>query len=514
MVAKVGRRRFVQSTLAAAGGLWVPGRGLWAQPASPRAIPASLPAISGAGKPLTLSAADLRDLRAGLKGRLLLPRDAGYDEARRYWDSAFDRRPGLIVLAADADDVVKAVQFARSHELLTAVKAGGHCQIEKATACDGGMMIDLSPMRQVQIDVPGSRVRAQGGVLLGDIDRKSQAVGLATTLGTATDTGIAGLTLGGGIGRLMRTFGLAIDNVVSAQIVTADGKLRHLSAQDNPDLFWAIRGGGGNFGVVTAFEYRLHPLAHPVLAANGSYPYERTQEVLRAVRDLAAGMPDEMTLGAELSNDERGRQVTWSGFYSGDPKQGERLLAPLRKLGKTLRERMSAESYLAAQGVPTNAPLAVPQAPASYERHGYVYGEPTDALFDELARRFATVPATMECFASLGQFGGAVARVRPEATAYWNRAASFGLLLGDSWQGRLQPEAIQKAYREVWSGLEPLTRGYYINGDSEVLESRLRATYGENYPRLVRVKNQYDPTNLFRLNANIKPAPDPRMTRG
>jgi FAD/FMN-containing dehydrogenase len=503
---KIGRRSFVHSTFMVAGGLLVPARVLWATGGSPGLIPASLPAISGSGKPVSLTASDLKDLRASLKGKLLLPQDHGYDGAREYWDSAFDRHPGLIVLAANADDVIKAVQFARSHDLLTAVRAGGHCQLEKATACDGGLMINLSLMRDVQIDVPGRRIQAQGGVLLGEVDRKTQAVGLATTLGTATDTGITGLTLGGGIGRLMRPFGLAIDNVVSAQIVTADGQLRHLSEQDNPDLFWAVRGGGGNFGVVTAFEYRLHPLAHEVLAANGSYPYERAQDVLRAVTDLAAHMPDEMTLGVEISNDKRGRQVTWSGFYSGDPKEGERLLQPLKKLGKTVRDRMTAQSYLVAQGVPANAPLAVPQGPASYERHGYVHGDPTDALFGELVRRFAAVPPTMDCFASLGQFGGAVGRVRPEATAYWNRAASYGLLLGDSWEGRSQPESVQKAYREVWDGIEPFTKGYYINGDSEVIDRRVRATFGENYPRLVRLKTQYDPTNLFSLNTNIKPA--------
>ncbi len=501
----VNRRSFVRSTLTAAGGLLVPARILWAQQGTPGVIPASLQAISGSGKPVSLSAAELKDLRASLKGKLVLPQDEGYEEARKYWDSAFDRHPALIVLAADAGDVIKAVQFAHSHDLLTAVRAGGHCQVEKATACDGGLMINLSPMRDVQLDVQGSRIKAQGGVLLGQIDRKTQAMGLATTLGTATDTGIAGLTLGGGIGRLMRTFGLAIDNLVSAQIVTADGQLRQLSEKDNPDLFWAIRGGGGNFGVVTAFEYRLHPLAHQVLAANGSYPYERAQDVLRAVTDLAVGMPDELTLGVELSNDERGRQVTWSGFHSGDPKEGERLLGPLKKLGKTLRERMTAESYLVAQGVPANAPLAVPQAPASYERHGYLHGQPTEAFFGELVRRFAAVPTTMECFASLGQFGGAVGRVRPEATAYWNRAASYGLIVGDSWEGRAQPEAVRKAFREVWNGIEPFTSGYYINGDSEVIERRIRATFGENYQRLQQLKTRYDPTNLFSLNANIKP---------
>jgi hypothetical protein len=503
---KIGRRSFVHSTLTAAAGVLIPAHALWAQGSSPGAIPSSLPAISGSGKAVSLSASDLKDLRAGLKGKLILPQDAGYDAARQYWDSAFDRHPGLIVLAADANDVIRAVQFARSHELLTAVRAGGHCQVEKATACDGGLMINLSLMRDVQIDAQGRRVQAQGGVLLGEVDRKTQAAGLATTLGTATDTGITGLTLGGGIGRLMRPFGLAIDNVLSAQIVTADGQLRHLSAQENPDLFWAIRGGSGNFGVVTALEYRLHPLAHEVLAANGSYPYERAQDVLRAVTDLAASMPDEMTLGVELSNDDRGRQVTWSGFHAGDPKEGERLLAPLKKLGKTLRDRMTAQSYLKAQGVPTNAPLAVPQAPASYERHGYLHGQPTQAVFGELVRRFGAVPPTMECFASLGQFGGAVGRVSPEATAYWNRTASYGLLLGDSWAGRTQPEAVRKAYFEVWNGLEPFTQGYYINGDSEVIEPRVRATFGGNYPRLVRLKTQYDPTNLFSLNPNIKPA--------
>jgi FAD/FMN-containing dehydrogenase len=503
---KMDRRFFVNSTLAAAGGVVLPMRALWADSAATGAIPASLPGLSSSGKPVSLTASDLKDLRASLHGRLLLPSDEGYDAARRYWDSAFDRHPALIVMAADADDVVKAVQFARSHDLLTAVRAGGHCQAEKATACDGGLMINLSLMRDVQIDIPGRRIRAQGGVLLGEVDRKTQAVGLATTLGTATDTGIAGLTLGGGIGRLMRPFGLACDNLSSAQIVTADGQLRHLSESDNADLFWAIRGGGGNFGVVTALEYRLHPLDHPVLSANGSYPYEHAHAVLTAVTDLAADMPDAMTLGVELSNDERGRQITWSAFHAGDPQEGERLLDPLKKLGKTLRERMHAQSYLAAQGVPANAPLAVPRAPASYERHGYIHGALTDAFFDELVRRFATVPPSLECFASLGQFGGAVGRVRTDATAYFNRAASYGVLLGDSWAGRLQPEADQKAYRAVWNALEPFTKGYYINGDSEVIDQRVRATFGENYPRLVRVKTQYDPTNLFSLNANIKPA--------
>jgi FAD/FMN-containing dehydrogenase len=502
---KMNRRGFFHSSLVAATGVMLPLRGLWADGATPGTIPATLPALSGSGKPVSLTASDLKDLRGSLRGYLLMPRDAGYDQARRYWDSAFDPRPGLIVQPADAKDVSRAVQFARAHDLLTAVRGGGHCQVAQIAACDGALMIDLSLMRNVQVDAQRQRVKAEGGVLLGEVDRATQAVGLAMTLGTATDTGIAGLTLGGGLGRLMRTFGLACDNLVSVDIVTADGRLWHASDAENRDLFWAVRGGGGNFGVLTAFEYQLHPFAHQVLAAHKLYPYEQAHSVLQAVTEFAAQIPDELTVGVELSSDDRGRAVHWSAFYSGDPREGERLLEPLKKLGTARQESMSAESYLAAQGAGGNGPIAVPTGPASFEKSGFLHGAPSAALFDELVRRFQTVPANLQCSASLGQMGGAVGRVKPEATAYWNRTASFSVIVGDSWSGRLQPEADRKAFREVWHGIEPFTKGYYINGDSEVEDQRLRITYGENYARLVKLKTQYDPTNLFRLNANIKP---------
>jgi FAD/FMN-containing dehydrogenase len=503
---KMNRRGFVHSTLAATTAALLPLRSLWAGDAVPGSLPATLAAIGGSGRPVSLTGSDLKDLRSSLRGRLLLPHDAGYDQARRYWDAAFDPHPGLIVQPANAQDVIRAVQFARAHDLLTAVRGGGHCQVAQIAACDGALMIDLSLMRTVQVDAQRQRVKADGGVLLGEIDRATQAIGLATTLGTATDTGIAGLTLGGGLGRLMRTFGLACDNLVSVDIVTAEGRLWHASERENPDLFWAVRGGGGNFGVLTAFEYQLHPFAHQVLAAHRLYPYDRAHTVLQAVTQLAAQIPDELTLGVELSSDERGRFVHWSAFYSGDPREGEHLLEPLKKLGAPLQESLSAESYLAAQGAGGNGPIAVPKGPAGFEKSGYVHGAPSDALFDELVRRFQSVPAALHCSASLGQMGGAVARVKPEATAYWNRTASFTIIAGDTWSGRLQPEADRNAFREVWHGVEPFTKGYYINGDSEVQDQRLRITYGENYPRLVKLKTQYDPTNLFKLNANIRPA--------
>ncbi|HTY48257.1 MAG TPA: FAD-binding oxidoreductase, partial [Steroidobacteraceae bacterium] len=374
------RRSFVNATLAAAAGAILPMERLWADAGGPGTIAAGLTAVGSSGSPVSLSAADLKDLRASLRGRLLLPQDAGYDQARRFWDGAFDRHPALIVQAAGAKDVIQAVHFARAHALLTAVRGGGHSVSAHITACDGALMIDLSRMRQVQVDPQRLLARAEGGVLLGEIDRKTQALGLVTTLGTATDTGIAGLTLGGGLGRLMRAFGLACDNLASVDIVTADGRLRHASDAENADLFWAIRGGGGNFGVVTAFEYRLHPFAHPVLAAHSVYPYSQAHSVFLAVTELAERMPDELTLGVDLSNDARGRSVVWSAFHSGDPREGEKLLEPLKKLGTPVTDSMTAESYLAAQGAAGTGPLAVPQGPAQYEKHGFVRDTP-GALF-------------------------------------------------------------------------------------------------------------------------------------
>jgi FAD/FMN-containing dehydrogenase len=502
----IGRRSFIDSAVATVTAGLLPIRQGFSGTTTPGRIPAAVAAVAGTGNPVTLSGSDLEDLRASVRGRVLLPQDRGYDQARRFWDAAFDRHPALIVRPAAADEVIRVVQFARAHSLLTAVRGGGHCQSEQISACDGGLMIDLSLMRSVQVDPERHLVSAQGGALLGQVDRKTQARGLVTTMGTATDTGIAGLTLGGGLGRLMRTFGLACDNLLSVEIVTADGKLRHASEAENPDLFWGIRGGGGNFGVVTNFEYQLHPFAHQVLGAHATYPYDRAHSVMRAVAELAERAPDELLLSAGISNDARGRHASWSAFYSGDPREGERLLAALKKLGVPLRSGVSAESYLTAQGAAGTAPLAVPRRMASYEKSGFVHGTPPDALLDELARRFATVPASLDCGAELSQMGGAVARVRPDATAYWNRGATYALLVSDEWTPGPESEADRAALHELWNAVRRFTRGYYINADSDVEDERLRETYGANYARLVQLKNRYDPTNLFRLNANIKPS--------
>lgn len=506
-VAGMGRRGFLGATLATTALAATRASPVWsAVTAGP--VPGQLAAISGTGRALTLSGAELTDLRAGLHGALLLAQDAGYDSARRLWNPSFNRHPALIIRCADAGDVVRAVNFARSHQLRTAVRGGGH-SLSGQSVCDGGLMIDMSPMKGIHLDAKHRLARAQGGVLLGELDRSTQAAGLATTLGTATDTGIAGLTLGGGMGRLMRVYGLACDNLKSVELVTADGKLRQVSAQQDPELFWGVRGGGGNFGVATAFEYHLHPLAHPVLTGDRIYPFSQARSVFAAVAELAAQAPDELMLSAEIFNathgSQVGRYVGWSVDYCGDPRTGERLLEPLRSLGKPLVDTIGAVSYLTAQGATGAATVAVPSQATIYAKSGFFRNVST-AMFDELVRRFAALPADLDVSAGLDQMAGAMARVAPQATAFWNRPAQYDFLINGTWLDHTRSEQFIAAIRTVWDGIAPYTEGYYVNTEPGADDKRLRATYGDNYPRLVRLKDKVDPDNLFSLNANIRPS--------
>jgi FAD/FMN-containing dehydrogenase len=501
------RRQFLSYTLAAAAGALTPVGRLWADAVSPGAVPDQLAAISLSGKATSLSQSDINDFRASLRGQLLLARDDGYEAARRIWNGAFDRHPALIARCTGAADVVQAVGFARSHQLLTAVRGGGHSLSGQST-CDGGLMIDLSPMRGIRIDPFHRTAEAQSGVLLGELDRETQAFGLATTLGTASDTGVAGLTLGGGMGRLARKFGLACDNLRSVDIVTADGKLLHASDKENPDLFWGIRGGGGNFGIVTTFEYRLHPLGPTVLAGNRVFPYDQARSVIAALLEFSAAAPDEMSVSTAVTRDPPGvapgLYVAVEVVYCGAISDGERLLAPLNKLGKPAFDDVSAKSYIVAQqGQSGASPPALPPGLNVYVKSGFLREFPAN-LIDELVRRFESAPAWVSEI-GFGALGGAIARVKPESTAYWNRLAKYDLLMEGDWLDRSQDEQNLKAGRELWGAFEPFTKGYYVNVEPSAEEQRLRATYGDNYPRLVQLKNKYDPMNLFRLNANIKP---------
>ena len=501
----IGRRRFLGSLAAA--GVALPAGRLWADAASPGAVPDSLAAVSLAGKPLSLAQSAIKDLRASLRGTLLLARDDGYDRARRIWNGAFDRHPALIARCAGTADVIQAVNFARSHEILTAVHSGGH-SVSGQSTCEGGLMIDMSPMKGIRVDPVHRRAEAQSGVLLGEFDRETQAFGLVTTLGTAADTGIAGLTLGGGMGRLARKFALSCDNLVSADIVTAGGKLLHLSEQENPELFWGIRGGGGNFGIVTSFEYQLHPLGSKILAGNRLYPLSQARSVLNALRDFSATAPDEMSISASMTKDppgvEPGRYVSCEIVYCGELGAGERLLAPLAKLGKPSYDDVAAKTYIAAQlGQSGAAPQALPPGLNVYVKSGFLRSFP-DAVNDEIVKRFENGPEWL-LELGFGHLAGAISRVKPEATAYWNRMATHDILLQGVWGDRSQDENIVRAGRELWGAFEPFTEGYYVNTEPSADEKRLRATYGDNYSRLVQLKNKFDPLNLFRLNANIKP---------
>ncbi len=506
--AGIGRRGFLGTTLAATALVATRAGNLWAQAGPAAAVPDQLPAITGAGKTITLTAADIKDLRAGLHGSVLLAQDSGYDSARRVWNPSFNRHPALIARCADEADVVRTVNFARSHSLRTAVRGGGH-SLSGQSVCDGGLVIDMSAMKGIELNTRGRLARAQGGVLLGELDRKMQAAGLATTLGTATDTGIAGLTLGGGMGRLMRVYGLACDNLKSVAIVTADGQLRHVSAQDNPELFWGVRGGGGNFGVATSFEYHLHPLAHKVLTGERVYPYNQARTVFAAIAELAAQAPDELQLSAEVFNTTHGqmvgRYVSWSVDYCGDPGAGERLLEPLRSLGKPLLDTIGAVSYLAAQGAEGAATAAVPSQTTIYTKSGF-FRSVSPQLFDELVRRFEALPAQLDVSAGMDQMAGAMARVAPDATAFWNRPAKYDFLINGNWGDHTRSEQFHGEIHTLWDGVAPFTEGYYVNTEPGADDKRLRATYGDNYPRLVQLKNKVDPGNLFSLNANIRPA--------
>jgi FAD/FMN-containing dehydrogenase len=482
---------------------------LWADVSGSGNVPSEVAAVSGEGKPVALTAAEVKELRAGLKGKLLLAQDAGYAEARRVWNGSIDRHPALIVHCESREDIVRAVQFASAHSLLTAVKGGGHSLSGQST-CEGGLLIDLSGMRAIEVDRDKRLARAQPGVLLAALDGQCQAAGLVTPLGTAADTGIAGLTLGGGQGRLMRTLGLSCDNVRSFELVSADGKVRRVSADENPGLYWALRGGGGNFGVVSGFEYRLHPLDHPVLAGGRTYPFNQARAVASGVAEMSATAPDEVYLDCGVFNAPgdgklpKGTYIAVEFVYSGDPKQGERYLPNLDKLGKPLKDTIAAKPYVVAQNGPTGAaPQALPPGLGVYVRSGFVQTI-SDKLLDELIHAFEQGPPWLDEI-GFGPIGGEVARIKADATAYWNREAKYELLLTGAWVDHSQDEHNIAVMRDMWKVFEPFTKGYYVNTEPSAAESRLKATYGDNYARLVQLKNQYDPKNLFRLNANIRP---------
>jgi FAD/FMN-containing dehydrogenase len=509
------RRAFLQSATASVAALSLPVLPLSALPlrgyhVGPRG---DVEAITGDGRSVTLSESMLLELKARLRGRLLLADDAGYDDARRILSPSFDRRPALIVQPTGAADIQTAVRFAAEHGgLLLAVKCGGHSFSGQST-CDRGMQIDLSHFRDVRVDPMARTAWVTGGSLLGAVDHESMAHNLVTPLGTVSHTGVGGLVTGGGFGRLARKYGLAIDNLRSVHVVTADGELRRASADENADLFWGVRGGGGNFGVVTSFEFQLHPMRRQVIGGELIYPLSRAHDVLTMLGEYALKAPDELSLGfvmAQPPGDAPGAVVI-DVCYCGEDSAFERAMAPVRRLGDPLQNTIRLMEYTDLQ---RSGDVSDPRAQGIYIKSGFIPslgGDLASAIVDGFRPHPSRVTAV---FFQLS--GGAIARVASDATAFPARDAFANLLTASNWRFGDDPADHMRATREYWASLEPFTHGFYVNDlEPDHSAAVIQANYRSNHARLVQVKNRYDPNNLFRLNANVIPAgPADRSRRG
>lgn len=451
-------------------------------------------------------------LKAVLRGRLLRQDDTGYERARAIWNGMIDRRPAIIVQCTGTSDVMAAVQFARDRRLLLAIRGGGH-NIAGNAMCEGGMVIDLSAMRAVRVDPQSRRAWVGAGATLGDVDHEAQAFGLATPLGINSTTGVAGLTLGGGFGWLSRKHGLTCDNLASAVVVTADGRRLRASADSNADLFWALRGGGGNFGVVTEFELTLHPLGPSVLAGLVVYPLGQAAGALRAYREYASRLPDDAAVWAVLRNapplpflppEAHGKGIiAFAVFWAGNPDEGQRVLDPVRRFGTPWGEHVGVMPYTAWQQV--FDPLLGPGARNYWKSHNFT--ELSDGALDTVVDFAARVPSP-QCEVFIGMLGGAIQRGKAHGGAYSQRDAQYVMNVHGRWEHPEQDRQCQGWAREFAHTMSRYASGgVYVNFlPADEPEERVRAAFGASYDRLARIKAAYDPGNLFRLNQNIKPS--------
>jgi len=459
-----------------------------------------LEALTLAGTEQTLLKASVQELADSLRGPLLMPGNAAYDLARLVLNPAIDKYPALIVQPSGTADVCSAVQFARDNQLEVAVKCGGHSSSGKST-CNGGMMIDLSGFRHVRVDPARKSAFVAGGSLLGEIDHESMALGLVTTAGTVSHTGVGGLATAGGFGRLARRFGLALDNIRSVDVVSADGIARHASADEHPDLYWAVRGGGGNFGVVTFFEFQLHPMQRTVLGGNLVYPMGKARQVLDVYASYSADCADalytDFIMGYPRGGDEGFVMVNIC--YTGAPARYETEVKPYLDIGP-INNSVRSVDYVALQRSTDNSD---PRAYASYLKNGFV-AEISPALIDDVLAGLEPHPArTTMVF--LQHAGGAIGRVPANATAFPHRYVTHGLMAMVGWRAGDDREPHVPWIKHFWSRLEPHSHGWYTVDVNEESQELVNRNYRDNYPRLVKVKNRYDPGNLFRLNANVVP---------
>jgi hypothetical protein len=448
----------------------------------------------------------VKEFKTSLRGPLLQPDDAGYDDARKIWNGMIDKRPALIACCNGAADVIDSVNFARSHDLLVAVRGGGH-NIAGNAVCEGGLMINLSAMKSVRVDPVRRTARAEPGVTWAEFDRETQAFGLATTGGQVSTTGVAGLTLGGGWGYLARQHGLSSDNLISADVVTADGHLLTASATENSDLFWGLRGGGGNFGVVTSLEYQLHPVG-PVLAGLVAFPFAKAQEALKLFRDLTIEAPDQLASGAVLITLPDGTPIVGIPVcYSGPIEDGERVVKPLRTSHSLLIDQIAPMPYTDAQKLIDGF---YPKGFHYYWKSSFIK-EVSDGVIDTMEAYCAKRPAPI-CHGLIEhQLGGAVSRIDRDATAFNFRDVEYSFMSLGQCAEPADTESVARWAREFWTAMQPYsTGGVYVNylgGEADEGAERIKAAYGPaKYQRLSALKKKYDPTNLFKLNQNIRPA--------
>jgi len=445
--------------------------------------------------------ADIWGLREAMRGQVLVPGETGYDEARRVWNGTVDRRPALIARCADVADVQRALGFAVRHHLTVAVRGGGH-SVPGFSACDDGVLIDLGLTRKVSVNADARVARAEPGATGADFDRATQKHGLATTLGVVSTTGIAGLTLGGGIGWLMRKHGLACDNLLSVDLVTADGSLVTTSADQNPDLFWALKGGGGNFGIVTSFEYRLHPVGPEVYGGSVAFAPKHRRAVLDAYRELTRKAPDELTSYAAMTAAPDGSPVAAiAACYAGDPAEGARLLDPTKAaVGEPLLDALGPLTYTEQQ---SRMDEGYPRGEYHYWRSCFL-DDLTDQVIDVLVDRASDIQAPPALELIVEHMGGAIAA---GDGAFAHRDASYDVLIAANWTDPADQDRCVAWARHTAAALEPHSRGGYINYEPDADGAYVPGAYGDRFVRLRALKAQYDPHNVFRLNQNVTPAP-------
>ena len=463
-------------------------------------VDADINAVTGDGAEVTLKQAAVKELGDSLRGNLVLPGHEVYDEARRILNASISKYPAMIVQCKGVADIKNAVDFARESSLLVAVKCGGHSFSGKST-CDGGMMIDLTTLRSVRVDPKRRIANVSGGSLLGDMDHDTMAFGLVTTAGTVSHTGVGGLTLGAGFGRVARRFGLALDNVLGFDIVTADGKLLRADAHENPELYWGLRGGGGNFGVVTNFDFQLHPMDRNVIGGDIVFPLNEAKSVLNFYADYTSTAADELYLDGGVSARPGKPAVAFMHVcYSGPMNKADRVLDPIRKAGTVIFDGIKTTDYVALQ---RSGDTSDPRARGGYVKSGFA-AEITPEMIDDILYGFKEHPVRGTTFV-WQHAGGAIGRVATDETAFAHRHVKNDSLLLIDWPVDIDATPHIKWLKEYWATVEPHTRGAYANDIGEAPQDRIRRNYGGNFDRLLALKNKYDPGNLFRLNANIVP---------